>query len=418
MATTFLEHAGSVVEPIRTRAFGRVTSSGYFVPQMDGLRCLSMLLVLGHHVFAIYLEQTHRLGTQRLPHDWGLIAPRSPLVMWALHLAFGVQLFCVISGFVLTIPFALSYLKNTPPPLYKTYMLRRLIRLEPPYVLCLIFLFIVIVCPPWHHPDPKQYFLDYFHAFAPHLLASFFYLHGVIFGQASWINGVAWTLEIEVQFYLLLPFLARLFRIRRHGLRRAALLLLILGSALLSQFVIQRSGNSRLNLSLLILLPFFLAGMLLADGYLDPPRIVQFTPRVGDVIALVSSALLVYVLHWKANFAWTEPLIVVAFCLAMFRSGWTSRLFRLPVLTAIGAMSYTVYLYHFFIVHRLIPYTVRLFPPVHALWWDSAVQYVVVLVPVLAISAVLFLVAEKPFMILSQKLTRRRRASPASVTRV
>jgi len=185
-----------------------------YIPQVDGLRALAVLLVIGHHVFAEYLEQTHRLGTQLLPRDWGLIGGRSPLVAWGLHLAFGVQIFFVISGFVLALPFARSMMERGEFPSTGMYLLRRVIRLEPPYVVSMTLLFAWIVVP-WHHP--MWYGRVMLGVFGPHYLATLVYLHGLIFGGPSWINGNAWTLEIEVQFYLLMPVIARLFRVRRAG---------------------------------------------------------------------------------------------------------------------------------------------------------------------------------------------------------
>ena len=39
----------------------------------------------------------------------------------------------------------------------------------------------------------------------PSLLASLAYSHGLVFGSHSLVNGVAWSLEVEWQFYLLAP---------------------------------------------------------------------------------------------------------------------------------------------------------------------------------------------------------------------
>jgi peptidoglycan/LPS O-acetylase OafA/YrhL len=387
-------------------AFTRITSTGEYIPQIDGLRFLAMLLVLAHHAFAGYLVQTHRLGTQELPRDWALIAPRSALIPWALHLQIGVQLFFAISGFVLTIPFARGYLKSLPPPSRRAYLLRRLVRLEPPYILNLIFLFLVIVIP-WGQKYRMAYLHSFFHAFFPHLLASLVYLHAAVYADASWINGVAWTLEVEIQFYLLLPILAELFRIRRKVWRRAILFALVLGSSLISQFVFQPSGNARLNLSLAIQLQFFMTGLLLADVYLDPPQSPRLGPRLADALAILGAALLVFVLHWEPRLAWTEAFLIGLFCCGVFYGAWTSRVFRSPVLTILGGMSYTIYLYHFFIIDQLLPLTVRLFPPVHSLWWDASVQFGLMLAPVFGISALIFLIAERPFMILSRDVSRR-----------
>lgn len=395
--------------------FARVTSTGEFIPQVDGLRFFAILLVVGHHVVASYLVHTHRLGTQTLPQDWGLIYARSRLVPWALNLAFGVPLFCVISGFVLTIPFAKRYLKRLPPPSRKLYFLRRLIRLEPPYVLSLVVLFLAILIP-WGDPHPIAFVRDRFLVFFPHFLASLFYLHGAIYGQGSWINGVAWTLEIEVQFYLVLPLLAQVFRIHRTGPRRGLLLAIILASAVFAQLVLQPNTHPHLSLSLLLQLQFFVAGILLADLYLNPPRFLTMDPLRSDMLALSSALLLITVVHFIPRYAWTESILIAAMYLGIFSGRWTARLLQFPVFTLLGGISYTTYLYHFFIIDQLMPVTIRLFPPVHSLLWDVSVQFLLMLPPIFGICAILYVWTEKPFMVLGRRVAQRYRRAPSTVT--
>jgi len=388
------------------RRFGRVTSNGHYIPEVDGLRLAAILAVMGHHVFALYLERTHRLGTQQLPRDWNVIYSRSRLVSWGVHLSLGVPLFCVISGFVLSLPFAAHYLTGSPRPSRKNYYLRRLVRLEAPYFLNLILLFAAIVTP-WGVSDPAGYFRSYFQSCAPHLVASLGYVHGAIYGQGSWINGVAWTLEIEVQFYLLLPLLTELFRIRPAMLRRVLFLCLVLGSGLFTQYWVNPHGGARLHLSLAVQLQFFLAGMLLADLYVEPPRRLARGSLSADAIAVGSLAAFVYVVHWKSQLVSVEPVMVIGIYFGALFGRWAGAPFRWRAVTLLGGMSYTVFLYHTFIVRKLLPLTVRLLPPEHALWLDFGLQFAAMLLPVFAISAVLFVAAERPCMILSKQLSRR-----------
>jgi peptidoglycan/LPS O-acetylase OafA/YrhL len=383
--------------------FQRVTSSIAFIPQIDGLRALAVLLVFAHHSFALYLEQTHRLGTQSLPRDWGLIYNRSALVPWALHLPFGISIFFVISGFVLALPFARSGRDGLRLPSTGLYLLRRLIRLEPPYVIGMIFFFLMI-CQPW---GPHWHFWLMFHIFGPHLLATLVYLHALIFRGPSWINGVAWTLEIEVQFYLLMPLLARLFLLRAKSTRRGIFLGLVLASALFDQFALPHFSDPRLGWSLAGHLEFFLAGVLLADLYLDLPRRLELGPRIYDMLAVASAAALVYVLHWRPSLGWVNAFVLMVFFLSVFRGALTSRLFSLKALTIPGTMCYTIYLYHIFILEHSLPFTLRLIPPVHALWLDELLQMIVLLPIVLAISGILYLLIERPFIVLSHRATRR-----------
>jgi peptidoglycan/LPS O-acetylase OafA/YrhL len=381
--------------------FTRVTSSVAFIPQIDGLRALALLLVIGHHIFAIYLEDTHRLGTQHLPQDWGMIYSRSSLVAWGIHLTFGVQIFFVISGFVLAIPFARSLLTRDTSPSTQLYLLRRLIRIEPPYLLNMTFGFLLLLIS---RHNPIWYFKVMFHVFGLHYLASIFYLHALIYGEPSWINGIAWTLEIEIQFYLLMPLIAQLFRIRRSGVRRIVFTILAVSTSLFSQYGVQ---SPRLSLTVIHHLGFFLAGVLLADVYLNPPQSLRLGQRMGDLLVLSSAALLLYVIHWNVSLTWLEPFLVIAFFLGTFHGRFAGRLFATRWLTIPGTMCYTAYLYHLFIISVLMPWTIRFFPQTHPLWCDAAIQMLIMLLPVFLVSAVLYLTTERPFIVLSHTATRR-----------
>jgi peptidoglycan/LPS O-acetylase OafA/YrhL len=382
-----------------------------FIPQIDGIRFLAMMLVLLHHVFASYLEYTHRLGTNQLPRDWSVIAPRSALVNWALHLWIGVPMFCMISGFVLAIPFARSYQKRGRPPSRRLYLLRRLIRMEPPYIINMAIIFLALLVSRYAVGGRTLLFMN-FKIFVPHLLASLAYSHAQIYKSASWINGVAWTLEIEVQFYLVLPFIAELFRLRNAAMRRVILFCLVLSAALVSQYLVQPSGNQRLLMSLPIQLQFFMAGILLADFHLNIPAVLNWGPRTSDAVAILSTVGLVYILHWNPRLAAAEPYLLLTLFLSVFRGGWSARLFGSPWITIPGGMCYTIYLYHFLIVHQLIPFTVRLFPPVHPLPLDTAVQFALLLPPIVAVCGALYLFTERPFIVLSHEVARRFRKAP------
>jgi len=281
--------------------------------------------------------------------------------------------------------------------------------MEPPYIAAMVFLFLAIVLP-WRRPASFSPH-DYFMAFFPHLMASLGYVHAFVYGEPSWINGVAWTLEIEVQFYLVLPLMAGIFRIRRTAWRRSLLVALMLLSAALAQAFVGVPGSDRLSLSLALQFHFFLGGLLLADLYLLPPR-RRIGPHTGDLLAATSAVLLVFVLHYKPQLAVTEPFLIVAMYYGVFAGGWIGWLFRLPLVTAFGAMCYSTYLYHVFLIDRLLPFSIRVFSNSHSLWWDSGVQILVLLFPILAICSILYAFIERPFMVLSHDVAGRfRRAA-------
>jgi peptidoglycan/LPS O-acetylase OafA/YrhL len=118
----------------------------------------------------------------------------------------GVELFFVISGFILGLPFARMHIQQGRSVHLREYFLRRLTRLEPPYILQLILRVVVLLVT-------GQWALR---AILPHLLASLVYAHNIAYpGQTNPINLVIWSLEVEVQFYCLVPALSYLFAIRK-----------------------------------------------------------------------------------------------------------------------------------------------------------------------------------------------------------
>jgi len=133
-------------------------------------------------------------------------ATYSPLKFSGMYGWLGVEVFFVISGFI--IPYAL-HRSNYQLRDFRTFFVKRLIRLEPPYlisILIVIALFLSTIIPPWLRGEPHEAFVIRWTELALHLG----YLNGY-FGY-NWLNGAFWTLAVESQYYLLIgllfPFLA------------------------------------------------------------------------------------------------------------------------------------------------------------------------------------------------------------------
>jgi peptidoglycan/LPS O-acetylase OafA/YrhL len=164
-------------------AMSRVTSSGAFIPEVDGLRFVAIISVIVFHMYGEYF-------TQKALPPW---QEGGDTVAWLIFTGhFGVQLFFVISGFVLALPFAQHHLDGGRPVKLKDYLLRRLTRLEPPYIISLIIYVIV-----------RFYFAGYnvekIIELMPHFWAHVFYVHGFIYGSISQpgyvsVNHVTWSL--------------------------------------------------------------------------------------------------------------------------------------------------------------------------------------------------------------------------------
>ena len=349
----------------------RITSSGRFVPEIDGLRFVAILSVVVYHFHGFVPMDRVVTGL----HDW--VRPA------AAHGYRGVNLFYVISGFILGLPFAAHRLQGRPAVSLRSYFLRRLTRLEPPYILNLLLCFALLAVVSGESAR----------ALLPHLAASLVYLHNLWFGQQSTINPVAWTLEVEVQFYCLAPLLAMVFRIRSKPARRALLIASILLAGALQMMYWDAPG--RVRLTILFAVQYFLTGLLMADVYLADWKERPAPHWAWDLVSLVC---------WPLIFApgdlqvwlWLPFLMLAAFTGA-FRGVVFNRIFRNPVITIIGGMCYTIYLFHY----QLIPWVVRISKPVQlGRSFDAyfLVQFSIYAAVLLAVSVAYFALVERPCM--------------------
>ena len=287
----------------------------------------------------------------------------------------GVNLFYTISGFILGLPFAAHHLQGKPGVKLKSYFLRRLTRLEPPYLLNLLICYSVLVLAQGR--DWKE--------LLPHLAASAAYVHNLWFGAQSAINPVTWTLEIEVQFYCLAPLLAGVFAVRPRRLRRAILLALIVLAGIIQLFY--WDAAPRLKLSILYAIQFFLAGFLLADVYLVDWKQSPTHHWIWDAVALAGWPLL-FALDDKQVWVFF-PILALILYVAAFRGVLINRILRNSVITTMGGMCYSIYLFHYV----LIPPILRVSSGFHPL-----IQGLFAAAIIMLISAAYFVLIERPCM--------------------
>ena len=175
-------------------------------------------------------------------------------------------------------------------------------------------------------------------------------------GTLLQVDGVVWSLVVELHFYVLLPFLAwALARLARGSLARAALLLLALGAAsLLVQAAFVGFGPPR-DPILAYALParffFFAPGMLLALLRLRAP---QRLPR-ADLWLLGAAALWLVVFR---DYRWAPLAVLPCFLMVgaavlPLRPGPLVRALEWRPLALVGVASYSLYLWHVQILDAL-----------------------------------------------------------------
>lgn len=339
-----------------------------FVPQIDGLRFVAIVSVVLYHM--------QGFADVRL-------APSGAATNWLQALLaqghYGVPLFFALSGYILGRPFLGERTVSL-----KSYFLRRLTRLEPPYFVCLLLIFAL-----------KLWSTDIsFAALSLHLLASLAYLHGLIYGTASEINGVAWSLEVEWQFYLLAPLLFALVARSRAWQRHASLWLAMLIGGF--AHAVDYHDAPRIGLSLLHYFGFFAAGAWIA--VLDSEGSAPYGAKRYDLLGLLAWAAILYCLLTGGVALVPLPALTALVLLCGLRGTVMRRFFGWWPVYCIGAMCYSVYLYHFFVISLLGKIVVAsvgtpIPPPQQLLMLPFA------LAAVLLACAIPYLLIERPFMV-------------------
>jgi peptidoglycan/LPS O-acetylase OafA/YrhL len=310
----------------------RITTHGNWIPEIDGLRFVAISATVFVHILA---ETVNRGG-----QTYSAFAHKVAFGLFDRG-GRGVLLFFAISGFILAQPFLRQHLLHGQAVSIKAFFKRRLTRLEPPYILSLL-LYALALAVYERHLIPLL---------LP-LIAHVFYLHN--FFSLSPISFVTWSLEVEVQFYILAPVLGLLYAISSSLVRRGVIVSLIAAS---TAFQYLSHGTASWNLP--GQLQFFLVGFLLAD--LRATRTESTTRRWWDLVSLV-----VWVAIFALPTAYTSlclPLLILLAYLATFNGPVSRQIFRTPWIALTGGMCYSFYLMHMLVISLAFRLTRRLLIP-------------------------------------------------------
>ena len=328
------------------------------------------------------------------------------------------EAFIILSGFAITT----LLLRESVG--YGRYMVRRMFRIYPVYI-------VVLLLAIWQAPVTglllKQvswsddFYMDWQRtalqnqdaAWSQHVWAHVFMLHGVI--PKQWVNGVsvsfllpAWSIGLEEQFYLVAPLLLGL-------LRRSWGLVVVLLVAVAGQ-LLQDSWHNPVNASLPYWLPYFLVGIgsSYAAAWVEENK--EGVVKWGGSIAFAALV--------SAMFLAKDPLpfliwgVACPVALGAWR-GFASPIGRLIVglLTNrlarwVGGISYSLYLLHWPLIILLLG-AAQVYKPGLSKHEALVLMLTVGLPIILLLSWVLQVVVEKPFMWVGRWLVTKRGSSDA-----
>ena len=147
---------------------------------IDGIRAIAVLWVIIFHVW-IFQHNTY-------PELLGKVA-QNPFLVWITKGDLGVDLFFVISGFLIGTILFKEY-KRTQTLNFKSFYLRRFLRLFPVYFFSMIIALFFL-----HGAGAEKWVTAW---------SNLLYVNNYVFKSYM---GWTWSLAIEEQFYIVIPFL-------------------------------------------------------------------------------------------------------------------------------------------------------------------------------------------------------------------
>lgn len=333
---------------------------------VDGLRGYAALAVLLMHLGMF-------LGIDGMLH-WGRL---------------GVPVFFVISGCVIAVslgdqPITARFAGN--------YVARRMVRLDPPYYVSLVLCLALAWLVPRIHPSASYEAGD---TKVSTVMANMTYTHNLL--RLPQISDVAWTLCLEVEFYLTLLALWALLGNARQAWRPPVVLALGLVGLATYQYPNPDAPGLFFNSfrSLVPHLGMFALGILAFLAMTDRCSPVWFH-------AMAAATAVRLLVEWEPYTA--AALVTAVLIYLASRCGIMSWLLGDPVSQWLGQRSYSIYLYHFPVGWLIVKVLGQLLPSGP---FKVPLQFAAAVVGALLVSHALHLGVERPSMACCDWLKRR-----------
>ena len=329
--------------------------------EVDALRGVAALAVVLFHFTTRFME---------------LYAPQGSPSFTAPQGHYGVNLFFIISGFVIFLT-----LDRTRHGM--DFVVSRFSRLFPAYWVAVALTFAVT----------STFGLPGKEVTLPQALGNVFMVHGIF--RVPHVDGVYWTLEVELLFYTGMFLLFMRGQLHRVYWAMGSLLLARLAYHLASTLFAVDFSWMLYRLTILKYIPWFALGIFVYQTAANRSRAGD---RQARVIALAALACLWVVDGWPLA-ALALVLTALVWGAASGRLPWLAH----PVLAFFGTISYTLYL-----LHENIGWVVQ--RAVLAQGWPFDAGIVAAFAVVVALATLLTYSVEKPAMRWIRQAYRRRYA--------
>lgn len=353
-------------------------SKSRYVPALDGLRALAVLVVIAYHM---------HLG-------------------WAPGGLLGVTMFFVLSGYLIT-GLLLKEYDDSGTISLSNFWLRRVRRIIPAVVFAVLGT--AVLCTIFDHALLSK--------MRPDVLPTLFFFNNwwQIFHNVSYFEALGapsplthyWSLSIEEQFYLIWPvalLLCMKAGVKRQTMQKGIVVLIVLSALEMILLFDPHADPSRVYYGTDTRAFSLLIGALLA--FVWPYQ--KLTERAGKrmsqggrlafnlvgVAAVIGLLVMVVVTNGFEPFIYRGGLLIcslltaVAIAALVHPISWISKVFELKPFVWIGKCSYSMYLWHFPIILLMTPANMQGGTP----WWLCLIELAVIF----AVSAFSYYFVENP----------------------
>jgi len=281
------------------------------------------------------------MGTFRLALAWFVVAGHTPKYYDLLNLELGtaaVSAFFFISGFLMPMAYDTHYRESALWPGYKRFLVNRFLRIYPIYWLSLVLLILYGFLPLARGKidqigSPFNAWINY-----PQNFMLLGLNQSKLWGGYERFNNPAWTLDVELQFYVLVPLL--IFALTQ---RRALVIIVAMTVASAVSLFLLYSPTDIIDVdrSLIAWCALFFLG---TAFYRCVPVQVFFASRASLLLILPPLMLSLYP-HLRTVAVTSMFVIIAAYLLVRQKNLQFGRMDQLA-----GDLSYPTYILHILIV--------------------------------------------------------------------
>lgn len=349
------------------------------LPSLNGLRAISVLMVMLHHTFIMYPPLRAVLDVPVL----------GEIVNFFTQGQMGVNVFFVISGFLITTLLTRELAANGRVSI-KNFYIRRAFRIFPAYYFILLVYFLLQVFGYWKFSNDSWF-------------TSLTYLKYTNW-NADWESAHFWSLSIEENFYLFWPFLF----IGGQKFRKISAVLLVLLAPIIRIYAYYTGATWFDNMSIFNRIDAIALGCLVS---MYAPQIIEKLQRNFKLWFVLAVLLLFCLIRCEdmeagflklylvvpfgaANGTFANLAIAIIMLYSVFgKHGIWFKFLNLKVMTFIGALSYSLYLWQ------------QVFINIFLDTWMCKPPYNFFMIVVCALFS--YYVVEKPFLRWKDKFTLR-----------